>query len=293
MGRGIDPERGWSMLQRLTNSTGDTVDLGAIPPQTRDFLKNMTERMGGRPLPESGTMSKAQYLEYHAANEAARAASAGNGGGPGRGPGGMGPGGPGNWGGGPGGFGGSFGGWGGGENSWGGGDQRQFEKRETEEEKPIAMRYGKLPKDLPSWFEQDDTDKDGQIGLYEWRKAGKDIQDFMNMDLNNDGFITADEYLRFTRQQSIDAKIANYEENGTRPANWGIGSVAGGNEPKMPGRGPGGFGPSGFGPGGFGPGGSGMGPGGPKGGEKSDRSDRGGGEKGGDRKGGNSWNRKN
>ncbi len=71
-GASADPERSWQMLQRLTNSTGDTVDLGAIPPQTRDFLKSMTERTGGVPLPEKGTMTKDEYLKYHARNEAAR-----------------------------------------------------------------------------------------------------------------------------------------------------------------------------------------------------------------------------
>ncbi|MBP3959199.1 EF-hand domain-containing protein [Gemmata sp. G18] len=286
----MDPERGWMMLQRLTNSTGDTVDLSAIPPQTREFLKSATERAGGLPLPESGIMTKAAYLEHHTRSEAARASASPSPGGPGRGPGG-GPGGGfpggGGWGGmGPGGG----GGWGGGDFPAGGWDQRQFEKKETEEERPIAMRYGKLPKDLPSWFDQDDTDKDGQIGLYEWRKAGKDMKEFTEMDLNNDGFVTADEYLRFARQRNIDAKIANYEENGTRPANWGIGSVApSGNEPK-----------AGRGPGGFGPGSGGPGMGGPKGGDRGsgekgdrgsgDRSERGS-DKGGDRKSNNPWSK--
>ncbi|MBP3960213.1 sigma-70 family RNA polymerase sigma factor [Gemmata sp. G18] len=75
---GADPERGWMMLQRLTNSTGDTVDLSTIPPQTRDFLKSATERAGGIALPEKGTMTKAEYLKYHARNEAARGAASGS-----------------------------------------------------------------------------------------------------------------------------------------------------------------------------------------------------------------------
>ncbi|MDY3552502.1 sigma-70 family RNA polymerase sigma factor [Gemmata sp. JC717] len=74
------PERSWQSLQRLANSTGDTVDLGAIPPQTREWLKGITERSGGIPLPESGTMTKAQYLDYLARNEAARAAAGSSGG---------------------------------------------------------------------------------------------------------------------------------------------------------------------------------------------------------------------
>src|SRR5262249_54525953 len=42
-----------------------------------------------------------------------------------------------------------------------------------EERKPVVYRTGKLPKELPAWFSQLDTDHDGQIGLYEWRAAGK------------------------------------------------------------------------------------------------------------------------
>ena len=215
---GADPERSWSMLQRLTNSSGDTVDLSAIPPQTRDWLRSAAEKSGGIALPDSGIMTKAMYLDHHARNETARASASGSngpggpGGDRGRGPGNFDP----NGGFGGGGFGGGGGGW----------DQRNFEKKETEEEKPIAMRYGKLPKDLPEWFDKDDSDKDGQIGLYEWRAARRDMVEFTSMDLNGDGFVTADEYLRFKRQSTIDTKIANYEETGTRPTNWGIGAPA-------------------------------------------------------------------
>jgi Ca2+-binding EF-hand superfamily protein len=74
---------------------------------------------------------------------------------------------------------------------------------QPEEEKPVALRYGKLPlKDLPSWWERIDTDKDGQIGLYEWRAAEKPMAEFLAMDLNGDGFVTAEEYLRYKKLQS-------------------------------------------------------------------------------------------
>ena len=299
--RGMDPEQAWAGLQRLTGSTGDTIDLGAIPAQTRGMLRSMTERSGGVPLPESGLMTKAMYLDHHARSEATREAARASGGpapgGPGGGFGGA-PGGgfggaPGGFGGAPGGgFGGGPGGgmnqspeeralsrireqdknndgkvsyeeadgrlrqnWkaldlnndgyvdldeykgyyvaqsgggSGGNGGWGGGgnwDQRPGEKKETEEERPIAMRYGKLPKDLPDWFDKDDSDKDGQIGLYEWRKAGKEMTEFTVMDLNGDGFVTADEYLRFARQKNIDTKLDKYAETGERPANWNLGQV--------------------------------------------------------------------
>ncbi len=54
---------------------------------------------------------------------------------------------------------------------------------------------------LPGWYDEYDTDKDGQVSLYEWRKSGKVTDEFLEMDLNGDGLVTADEYLRFARQR--------------------------------------------------------------------------------------------
>jgi Ca2+-binding EF-hand superfamily protein len=65
-----------------------------------------------------------------------------------------------------------------------------------EERKPVVYRAGKLPKELPAWFAQIDTDHDGQIGLYEWRAAGRPIAEFEKMDRNGDGFLTIEEVLR-------------------------------------------------------------------------------------------------
>jgi len=40
-----------------------------------------------------------------------------------------------------------------------------------------------------------DTDRDGQVGLYEWRKfAGRSLPEFKQLDLNGDGFVTPREY---------------------------------------------------------------------------------------------------
>lgn len=66
-----------------------------------------------------------------------------------------------------------------------------------EEQRPVVLRYGKMPKELPSWFTELDTDKDGQIGMYEWRFDSRPVADFLAMDLNGDGLLTAEEYLRF------------------------------------------------------------------------------------------------
>jgi Ca2+-binding EF-hand superfamily protein len=70
---------------------------------------------------------------------------------------------------------------------------------EEEEKRPVAYRVGKLPKELPAWFSQLDTDGDAQIGLYEWRNSGRAIEEFEKIDRNGDGFLTVDEVLRYTR----------------------------------------------------------------------------------------------
>ncbi len=295
-GRGISPEQGWQGLQFLTGSSGDTVDLGKIPPQTRAMLNSITERMGGLPLPESGIMTKDQYMDFFARSEAARMARTESGGGSdrGRGPGGFDSGswGQGGWG---------LGGWGG----WGdqnrdsrdSRDSRNSDRRQpTDEERPVAMRYGKLPQGLPSWFNELDGDKDGQVGLYEWRKAGKDLKEFMEMDLNGDGLVTADEYLRFARLKNIETKVAAYESGEREPGNWGLGEKldGGGSSNSKGGWGPpGGFG--GWGSGGFGPPGGGFGGWGSSGwdkgpkGEKGDKGEKEKGDKGDKGSKGNPW----
>lgn len=63
--------------------------------------------------------------------------------------------------------------------------------------RPVVYRAGRLPTGLPDWFKQLDTDNDGQVGLYEWVKGGKAVSEFRDMDYNDDGFITAEESLRF------------------------------------------------------------------------------------------------
>jgi len=68
---------------------------------------------------------------------------------------------------------------------------------EDEDRKPVVFRAGKLPKNLPPWFQQLDTDQDGQVGLYEWRAGNRPIDEFQAMDRNNDGFLTAEEVLAY------------------------------------------------------------------------------------------------
>jgi Ca2+-binding EF-hand superfamily protein len=59
-----------------------------------------------------------------------------------------------------------------------------------------------LPKGLPPWFKELDTDEDGQISLQEWRQAARRVADFRKYDLNGDGFITPEEVLRIVKKRN-------------------------------------------------------------------------------------------
>jgi hypothetical protein len=71
---------------------------------------------------------------------------------------------------------------------------------EPDPPKPVVYRFGHLPPGLPAYFTDGDTDKDGQVGLYEWvQKFGssdESLAAYKALDLNRDGLLTAEEYLR-------------------------------------------------------------------------------------------------
>src|SRR5262249_52707128 len=67
-------------------------------------------------------------------------------------------------------------------------DDPGAEPEQTERKRPTVVRAGNMPRDFP--FADLDRDQDGQIGLYEWKEAGRPIAQFLSMDLNNDGFLT-------------------------------------------------------------------------------------------------------
>ena len=71
--------------------------------------------------------------------------------------------------------------------------------KEDERKRPTLIRAGNLPRDFP--YAELDSDVDGQIGLYEWKASGKRVAEFLPMDLNNDGFLTYDEYTQLRKQQ--------------------------------------------------------------------------------------------
>jgi hypothetical protein len=100
--------------------------------------------------------------------------------------------------------------------------------------KPVVYRAGgKMPPGLPDWFLKLDTDKDGQVALYEWRVANKSLDDFKKWDLNDDGFITAEEAAKvqtlFARDNPAKGSLASASESGDeqRPARGMFGKDSG------------------------------------------------------------------
>jgi Ca2+-binding EF-hand superfamily protein len=70
---------------------------------------------------------------------------------------------------------------------------------------------------LPEWFAKLDQNKDGQVSLFEWRKGGRPTETFQDMDLNGDGLLTADEYVRWAKQKaSAEARKKRDEEDKKR-----------------------------------------------------------------------------
>jgi Ca2+-binding EF-hand superfamily protein len=78
---------------------------------------------------------------------------------------------------------------------------KQNEQNKNNSDTKTATRPSKPSNGLPGWFTDLDPDNEGQITLAQWRKAGKSIDLFMAMDLNGDGLLTKDEYLRYIQMK--------------------------------------------------------------------------------------------
>lgn len=94
-------------------------------------------------------------------------------------------------------------------------------EEEELDKRPVVFRAGKLPKELPSWFNELDTDKDGQVSLYEWRKGGKDLSEFASWDRNDDGLVMAEEVL--FKQRNSQAQVASSSTGGNDDASPSFG----------------------------------------------------------------------
>lgn len=73
----------------------------------------------------------------------------------------------------------------------------------SESPRPGEKRPAAPAPELPSWFREFDLNADGQVDLAEWRKAGKKLSDFVEMDRNHDGFLEATELQHFLAQHSV------------------------------------------------------------------------------------------
>jgi hypothetical protein len=80
-----------------------------------------------------------------------------------------------------------------------------------------AGKGGKDPNALPDWFADLDTDHDGQVGLYEWRMAGRSPAEFREMDLDHDGLLTATEYRQYVKLRAEEAALAEPAESTPAP----------------------------------------------------------------------------
>jgi Ca2+-binding EF-hand superfamily protein len=107
----------------------------------------------------------------------------------------------------------------------------ELDKRAT------VYRAGNLPKELQrTWFEEYDTDKDGQVGLYEWKASGKSVALFRAMDTNGDGFVTAEEALRYLKKNPAAAAElqGNAAAGSGRPRSAASNSSASGGNDRRP-----------------------------------------------------------
>jgi len=227
-------------------------DVWVRPDDSNQFGQAMFDRTAQRLGVTNGQISRQQFVESAQQRMAQRAAAQQNqstgapnvvtlnisSGTPGA-PGGNNWGG-GQWGGGGGQWGG--GGWGGGQwggGGWGGGwgNPQDAVPNDAEPERPITYRGNNLPAEL-DWFQQLDTDHDGQVGLYEWKASGRPISEFEKRDLNGDGFITAEEIIKYEAKNNptlrLDQQGNLAQGRGGQRPNFGAGTFGMG--------GPGGFG---------------------------------------------------
>jgi hypothetical protein len=123
--------------------------------------------------------------------------------------------------------------WGGG-NQWGGGwgnppDAAPEDGGEDDAKKVIVYRGNNLPREL-DWFQQLDTDHDGQVGLYEWKASGRPTSEFEKRDLNGDGFITAEEIIKYEAKNNPTLRVGQQGNlaQATPGQRGGFGQSAGG-----------------------------------------------------------------
>jgi RNA polymerase sigma factor (sigma-70 family) len=100
---------------------------------------------------------------------------------------------------------------------------RVLDKKSEQREKPqntpakgALERFGKLLQGLPKWFNDLDTNRDGQVSLSEWHKAGRNIDEFREWDRDDDGLIIPHEVIFNQRLEGIERALKDLR--GTRRA---------------------------------------------------------------------------
>lgn len=81
----------------------------------------------------------------------------------------------------------------------------------------VAIRAGHLPSGVPGWFAEADINRDGQIELWEWRRASRPIDEFVRLDLDRDGLLYPDEYLRAVRLLEAETRAAARDASSDSP----------------------------------------------------------------------------
>jgi len=85
----------------------------------------------------------------------------------------------------------------------GSGSDDSASKQQEEDKRPVVYRAGKLPKNIPAWFAELDTNNDAQVALYEWKVSGRPLEEFQKMDRNSDGFLTVEEVLKYQEKNGV------------------------------------------------------------------------------------------
>jgi hypothetical protein len=112
-------------------------------------------------------------------------------------------------------------------------------EEEELDRKPVVFRAGgQMPAGLPSWFNELDTDGDGQVALYEWRKGGKNLDQFRDWDLNDDGFITPEEVIKCLAKNNPKASTSPGAVTYAIPPSSDRPTMTSGERPPMNGKGP-------------------------------------------------------
>lgn len=93
--------------------------------------------------------------------------------------------------------------------------RREESRRDDDRNRSKGYSYSprkrpKITMDIPSKFEDGDTDADGQIGLYEWRQwKPQEKYHFPVYDINRDGFLTPRELSNPPSKEEIDNYLAS------------------------------------------------------------------------------------